>query len=85
MKALTYKKTGEGDRTGLVPSVSFLRKGDEQSSGLTHIVIGQGHNLRTFFGASAPVASPQKTGIAHPPATASDARAAFNLNGKSLG
>ena len=33
------------------------------------------------FGASAPMTSPQKTGFAHPPATASEAKAAFILNG----
>jgi hypothetical protein len=33
------------------------------------------------FGASAPVTSPQKTGFAHSPATASEAKAAFILNG----
>src|SRR5438128_9402596 len=33
------------------------------------------------FGASAPVASPQKTGIAHPTATTGNATAAFVLNG----
>ena len=37
------------------------------------------------FGASAPEASPQKTGAAHGPATAGEAAAAFNLNGESLG
>jgi len=37
------------------------------------------------FGVSAPVASPQKTGIAHSSLTSSDAIAAFILNGKSLG
>jgi len=33
------------------------------------------------FGASAPVTSPQKTGFAHPLETASEAKAAFILNG----
>ena len=33
------------------------------------------------FGASAPMTSPQKTGIAHPSETTTDATAAFNLNG----
>ena len=37
------------------------------------------------FGASAPLACPQKTGIAHPSVTAGDATAAFNLNGKPVG
>ena len=50
-------------------------------------VIGQRHNLGTFhnFGASAPEPNPQKTGAAHSSATSSEAAAAFNLNGQSLG
>ena len=37
------------------------------------------------FGASAPQAGPQKTGIAHPSATIGEATAAFYLNGKPVG
>jgi hypothetical protein len=50
-------------------------------------VIGHRHNLGTFhnFGASAPEPNPQKTGAAHSSATSSEAAAAFNLNGQSLG
>ena len=52
-----------------------------------HRVIGHRHNLGTFhnFGASAPEPNPQKTGAAHSSATSSEAAAAFNLNGQSLG
>ena len=52
-----------------------------------HRVIGHRHNLGTFnhFGASAPEPNPQKTGAAHSSATISEAAAAFNLNGQSLG
>ena len=48
INALTYKKTGEGDRTGLVPFCFLRSKRDEHSSGLP-VVIGQGHNLGTFL------------------------------------
>jgi hypothetical protein len=50
-------------------------------------VIAHRHNLGTFhnFGASAPEPNPQKTGAAHSSATSSEAAAAFNLNGQSLG
>jgi len=52
-----------------------------------HRVISLRHNLGTFqiFGASAPEPNPQKTGAAHSSATSSEAAAAFNLNGQSLG
>ena len=40
-----------------------------------------GHNLGADFGASAPEASLQTTGAAHPSATSGEAAAAFNLNG----
>jgi hypothetical protein len=40
---------------------------------------------RHHFGASAPEPNPQKTGAAHSSATSSEAAAAFNLNGQSLG
>jgi len=40
---------------------------------------------RHNFGASAPEPNPQKTGAAHSSVTGSEAAAAFNLNGQSLG
>ena len=85
---LTCRKTDEGDRTGHRPSC-FLRSKRQSSTGpgratqgLAADITSERHN---HFGASAPVANPQKTGIAHSSATAGDARAAFILNGESLG
>jgi hypothetical protein len=78
--AFTYRKRAR--ETGLAWALLFpsFEKGVKahKTKALADDITLERHK---DFGASAPMTSPQKTGFAHPPATASEAKAAFILNG----